>query len=104
MSSENEYTSKDIKDNKGMAMLAYLIFFLPLIVAKDSKFAKYHANQGLIVLIVGIVGKIIFGLLSTLLSWLWSFAIIALIVIGIKNAYEGKAEELPIIGKYQILK
>ena len=44
----NNNVNKDIEDNKVIAALAYIIFFLPLIVAKDSEFGKFHANQGLI--------------------------------------------------------
>jgi hypothetical protein len=34
----------DVQRNKGMAVLAYIIFFIPLLAARDSKFAMYHAN------------------------------------------------------------
>ena len=49
--------------NKVMAILAYIIFFIPLLAAKESKFAMYHANQGLVLFLlavaVSIVGTII---------------------------------------------
>ncbi len=38
---------EDVEKNKAMAILAYIIFFIPLLAAKESKFAMYHANQGL---------------------------------------------------------
>ncbi|NLA78908.1 MAG: hypothetical protein GX845_05135, partial [Erysipelothrix sp.] len=41
------FTQEDIEKNKTMAGLAYLIFFLPLVAAPESKFGKFHANQGL---------------------------------------------------------
>ena len=48
------YSFEDIEKNKVVAALAYIIFFLPLMVCPESPFGKFHANQGLVLLIVGI--------------------------------------------------
>ena len=56
---EQTFTLEDIEKNKTMAGLAYLLFFLPLIVCPESQFAKFHANQALILVIVSIAGSII---------------------------------------------
>ena len=47
---------QDAKDNKLFAILAYIpfLFLVPLFAAPQSKFAKYHANQGLLLTIVSI--------------------------------------------------
>ena len=51
---------KDVEKNKVMAVLAYFIFFLPLLTdAKDSPFAKFHANQGLLLLLFSVIGQIV---------------------------------------------
>lgn len=44
-----EYDTQDIQSNKVWAVLAYLgiLFFLPLVACKDSRFGKFHANQDL---------------------------------------------------------
>lgn len=108
----------DVEKNKAMAVLAYLIFFLPLIVCPESKFAKYHANQGLIVLIVsaflGILGSgsglfsILFWPLSVLLGIFMSLISLALFVLVIMNmisASKGEMKPLPIIGNiFHIIK
>ena len=44
----------DIEKNKTMAGLAYLIFFLPLLACPDSKYGRYHANQALLLFILGL--------------------------------------------------
>ena len=49
---------KDIEENKVWGILAYIIFFLPLITAPKSKFAKYHANQGLLLVLLSVANKI----------------------------------------------
>lgn len=102
-----ECDQADINSNKVMAILAYIgiLFLIPLFAAKDSKFARFHTNQGIILFIVAIIsyiiGKIpVIGFVGTILSCLCSiFAI-----IGIIYAAQGKAKELPLIGKYKILK
>ncbi|WP_404452235.1 hypothetical protein LG329_18035 [Virgibacillus necropolis] len=100
--------SADIKENKGMAILAYIIFFIPLLAAKDSKFAMYHANQGLLLflswLVVSIVGTIIPVIGWLLILPLGSLFLIVLLILGIINAANGTKKPLPIIGKYKLLK
>ena len=113
-----EFDPQDINQNKVMAILAYfgILFLVPLLAAKDSKFAKFHANQGIILFICEIAACIvtfflafIFGLikigwLGSLLGDLLYLACGILAILGIINAANGKAKELPLIGKFNILK
>ena len=41
---EDIYTMEDIENNKTMAGLAYLLFFLPLIICPESRYAKFHQS------------------------------------------------------------
>ena len=50
-----EFDAADIEKNKLMAVLAYIIFLIPLLAAKDSPFAKYHTNQGLVLFLAAII-------------------------------------------------
>lgn len=101
------FTQEDIDANKTMAGLAYLIFFLPLIASPDSKFAKFHANQGLVLLIALFGGNIILSFIP-ILGWiLLPFFSIALLVVGVMgmiNGFGGKAKRLPLIGNFEIIK
>ncbi|SCG84286.1 hypothetical protein DW1_2726 [Proteiniborus sp. DW1] len=101
------FEQEDIEKNKVMAGLAYIIFFLPLLACPDSKFAKYHANQGLILLIVSFAGSIILSLIP-IIGWLllpiFTVVVFIFAIIGLVNGLGGKVKELPIIGKYKILK
>ncbi len=56
-----EVDAEDADRNKVFGILAYLGFFclVPIIVAKDSPFAKYHANQGLVLFIAEIAVTVI---------------------------------------------
>lgn len=96
----------DVEQNKGMAILAYFIFFLPLILVPNSQFAKYHANQGLILLIAG-VAIMVFGMIPVLGWFLAPIAGIALFVLwilGIMNAAKGEMKPIPLIGTITIIK
>ena len=109
MSTENiyeEYSEQDIADNKVIAALAYIIFFLPLIAAQGSKFARYHANQALVLFLLGVANFIIGSvpILGWMISVFLSLFIFVLAIIGIVNALGGKAKPLPLIGGIKIIK
>ena len=115
-----EFDPADIQQNKIMAVLAYLswLVLIPIFAAPQSRFARYHANQGLVLAITEIVWWIATGILTTVLyniSWtlgslvstvlgLANLVFLVLLVIGIMNAANGQAKELPLVGKFRILK
>lgn len=90
-----------------MAALAYILFFLPLVACPDSRFGKFHANQGLLLLIVGVGGGIILGIIP-LIGWIllpfFYIAITVFAIIGLINGFKGVAKELPLFGKFRIIK
>ncbi len=99
------FDPNDVAANKVYGILAYLgiLVLIPIFVGKDSPFTRYHANQGLNLLIL----EIIFFILGKLLAFLgvigWIIDVV-LAIIGIVNAANGRAKELPIIGKFRLLK
>lgn len=99
---------QDAEKNKTMAVLAYFIFFLPLITdAKDSPFAKFHANQSLVLLLTWILGSFVSGMIP-FLGWFLIWPILAItctvfLIMGIINASNGKMKELPLIGTIHLL-
>lgn len=101
-----QFDKDDIEKNKAMGLLAYILFFIPLLAAKDSPFARYHANQGLVLFICGLISSLVWiiPILGWIIAPILSIVITVLAVIGIINALNGKAKELPIIGKFKILK
>ncbi|MBQ3150648.1 MAG: zinc-ribbon domain-containing protein [Clostridia bacterium] len=101
-----EFTAEDIEKNKVMALLAYIIFLIPLLAAKDSKFARFHTNQGIILFIGAVIASIIAAIpiIGWIIAPILSVIITVLAVIGIINAAGGKAKELPLVGKFKILK
>ncbi len=106
---------QDMEKNRFMAVLSYisLLVLIPIFCAKDSAFAKFHANQGLTLAIVEIIAWIVLGILKkipilgilfTIVDVVLSLVFFVIAVIGILNACNGKAKELPLIGKFQFLK
>ena len=95
----------DVKANKGMAVLAYfwILVLIPIIARKDSPFARYHANQGLILLICSVISGLL-GRIWGLLGTITGIICFILFIIGIVNAANGRAKELPIVGKFRLLK
>lgn len=100
-----EMDPKDIEDNKVMAVLAYIgpLFLIPLFAAKESKFARFHTNQGLVLFLAGLIGGVASGIIW-ILAPVVSIASLVLTILGIVNAVQGKAKELPLIGKFKLLK
>ncbi|MDD4511067.1 MAG: zinc ribbon domain-containing protein [Oscillospiraceae bacterium] len=56
-SSNEPYSPEEIENSKIYATLAYLgiLFFLPLVATPNSKYGRYHANQGLLLLIASAI-------------------------------------------------
>ena len=102
----DQFDKDDIEKNKAMGLLAYILFFIPLLAAKNSPFARYHANQGLVLFICGLISSLVWiiPILGWIIAPILSIVITVLAVIGIINALNGKAKKLPIIGKFKILK
>ena len=97
---------------KTMAALAYIIFFIPMLTNKDSKFAMYHANQGLVLLLTWmalwfvsmVLGAIMLFVGGLFLMPLVGLDGIVLAVMGILNALNGEMKPLPVIGGITLLK
>ena len=108
---ELEADPNDAEQNKGMAVIAYLLFFVPLLTGDHNKspFVKYHTNQGTILFIFAVGGAIVSSILTLiligiLLGIVVSIVSLAFLVIGIINVVNGRMKPLPLIGKYTIIK
>jgi len=116
----------DAEANKGMAALAYILFFIPLLTGdhKKSPFVRFHTNQGAILFIlslaIGVATNIIMAVLRAFLLNVYTWGLydiiramisvawivpLVLLVLGIMNASSGKKKPLPIIGdRFTIIK
>ena len=102
----DEFSPEDINKNKAVAIVAcfWILFFVPLVAAKDSGFATCYANQGRILFITGIILSVAGGILSHvpfvgfILQLLVGLVSLGMFVFLLVNAANGKAKELPIVG------
>ena len=110
-----EYEQEDVNKNRVFGILSYvgILFLIGIFAAKDSKWRKFHTNQGIVLCIaefavlltLGLLGYIPYvGIVFSILEYVCGLGFTALMVIGIINAATGKAKDLPIIGKIRILK
>jgi len=92
-------------NDKTMAIIAYILFFVPLLAVKNrSAFLNYHVNQGLGLFIVALVGSLvlnaIFGWRFYMISNIWNLLMIVLMVVGIVNVSKNEMKPLPVIGNW----
>jgi len=127
-----EYEKNDIEQNKIFAILSYFgpLCLVPYFVSKESRFAMFHAKQGLNLFIIEFAVSIISYFLISIFEFskmcnvggieyicgtyipIWidiplDFAglILGIIsLIGLIYACQGKAKEVPILGKIKIVK
>jgi len=109
----------DVEQNKVYAVLAYLgiLFLVPLLAAPNSRFARFHTNQGIVLFLATVVITaasvplfflspfvLPFGCLTAVAPVMAMAGVVVLMVLGIINAASGKCQPLPLIGGIQILK
>ena len=96
-----------------VSILAYLgiLIIIPVLVAKDDPFVKFHIKQGIGLIILWLIFWVLSFVLGIFLAVtrlpfltlifpvLWLLSVI-LMIIGITNAATGKTKELPIIGSW----
>jgi uncharacterized membrane protein len=110
-------TQTDIEQNKVYAVLAYIgiLFLVPLLAAPNSRFARYHTNQGIVLFITSLIAYpaswflgIPFAFLTfgfgLALPVLLAIGLFALLIIGIVNAASGQCKPLPLIGHFELMK
>jgi uncharacterized membrane protein len=113
---ENVEPASDVSEYRTHAILGYILpflFFLPLLdeKTKNVSYVRFHANQQLVLLLTAVASHFLLGALSVLpmrledlLLQIVNLGLLALMVIGVINAYKGEVKELPVIGQIKLLK
>ena len=85
---------KDVQENKLWAFLGYLgiLCLIPLLAKKDSRFAQFHAKQGLVMLIG------YFFVWIPIVGWLLGIVLFVFWIMAIISVFSGQMKPLPIIG------
>jgi len=99
---------QDIEKNKAYAVLAYIsiLFLVPLLAAKDSPYARFHTNQGLVLFLLEVALNILLAIpvLGWILAPIGWIAVVVFAVMGIINAAQGECKPLPIIGEIELIR
>jgi len=94
-SSSNENTRKDVEENKTVAALSYawILCLVPLLGKRKSKFAQFHAKQGLVLFIIELGASLVmwFPVFGQLLM----LALLVVSVLGIIKALNGEWWKIP---------
>src|SRR5690348_12228234 len=90
-----------------LAVMGYLLFFVPLLATERTNFTIFHANQGFILLISWILINVI-GSIIPVIGWfiilpLGNLALLTLMIIGMYHAARGETRPLPLINNIHIL-
>ena len=111
---DRNFSTEDMARNRVWAALGYLVFFIPLIKCKRSPLGRYCANQGLLLLIVAVIVRILFGIFGGVPLIGWVFLLIgrllclALALIGllclIQLMSNDRVCELPVIGGIRLIR
>ena len=98
------------QDVKILSAIGYigLLFLVPYLVKPKDKFAVFHANQGLLLLIATVVINAI-GSIIPVIGWfiilpLGGIFTLVLFILGVISALKGEEKRLPLIGNFDLLK
>lgn len=106
-------------NDKVYGILAYIgiLVLVPLLAGK-TQFARFHANQGLVLFIADIILGVLIGIttgvlsllgvvglvLGSIVSGVLGLCILIMAILGIVNAVNGEMKPLPIIGGIKLIK
>ena len=106
-------------NDKVYGILSYIGFLVlvPLLAGK-TQFARFHANQGLVLFIADIILGVLIGIttgvlallgvvglvLGSIVSGVLGLCIFVMVIMGIINAANGEMKPLPVIGGIKLIK
>lgn len=109
-----EFLKSDIEKNKFKAGLGYFVFFLPLILCRDSKLGRHCANQGLLLWIASILLSALLGIFTGIPLIGWVFGLVSRLVrfviflvallCFLQLTTNDRAPEVPYIGGFRIIR
>ena len=104
----NMFSPEDIERSKYLSALCYISYvfiIIALLVEPDSKFVRYHANQSIMLTVLGVICGLIciVPILGWIVGGVGSIAVLVFTIMGIVRAVKGVAKDLPIVGKYTVI-
>ena len=111
----SEISKDEIENGKGLAAISYIgiLVLIPYLTEKNNKFVLFHAKEGLNLFLLSVIAGFassilvvipIIGLLLSIIPVAVGIAHLVLAIMGVINAANGEAKELPIINKIKLIK
>jgi uncharacterized membrane protein len=93
-------TPEDIESGKTMALVSYLIFWLPFVIeeSRNNKFVMYHTQQSLVLVIAYAIAGVV-AVITCGIGLILFVPILVFQIIGIVNAIQGEVKPLPLVGQ-----
>lgn len=121
-----DYSKEEIENGKLMALLSYIgiLALIPYFAEKENKYVRFHAIQGLNLLIINLVvsaASFVVAIVATILfiipiiGWILGFLLYLVIglvpvgllvisILGVVYSLQGNAKELPIVNQIKFIK
>ena len=121
-----DYSKEEIENGKLMALLSYIgiLALIPYFAEKENKYVRFHAIQGLNLLIIYLVvsaASFVVAIVATVLfiipiiGWILGFLLYLVIglvpvgllvisILGVVYSLQGNAKELPIVNQIKFIK
>ena len=121
-----DYSKEEIENGKLMALLSYIgiLALIPYFAEKENKYVRFHAIQGLNLLIINLVvsaASFVVAIVATVLfiipviGWILGFLLYLVIglvpvgllvisILGVVYSLQGNAKELPIVNQIKFIK
>lgn len=121
-----DYIKEEIENGKLMALLSYIgiLALIPYFAEKENKYVRFHAIQGLNLLIINLVvsaASFVVAIVATILfiipiiGWILGFLLYLVIglvpvgllvisILGVVYSLQGNAKELPIVNQIKFIK
>jgi len=98
------FDAEQVNKGKAIMVIMYIIpilFFLPLVAPEyNNPYGKFHANNCLLILLVGIIASILVAIIIGFLVYIFY---VVLVVLGIVSALNGTDTPLPLIGNINLI-
>ncbi len=102
-----EEINKKVRDKgKVVSALGYLCFFIPIVIEGENQFARFHANQSLLNLILSTLVAYILAMVPGVGIYLLFFIELFCLIFAIRGvilSLLGKARSIPLVGKITLL-
>lgn len=107
----NYFHPHEIEEGKALSIIGYLgiLFLVPMLALPNNRFARFHANQGLVLFILWFVlwiAELILDRIPVIgwFAWLLWFVPFVLMILNMVAAGSGRAKTLPLVGNFQLIK